>query len=112
MIIALASSNLPASALYQPSLGSSSAEKASYFQGIPTKRYNLRRWASIFQVIEADASQKIIFYPEGMKNSKGEALKPPDCTLPLAEPISNDLMYVEGQEMAIWLKYWHHRDQE
>ena len=87
MIIDPPAPHLPTSALYQTILGYSSEELASIFKGPPTEIYILRRWTSIFQVIEAEEINKPMLSPEGISRVKGEALKPPDSTLTLDETI-------------------------
>ena len=66
------SPRLLASAFFQPSLDTSRAAKDSGFEGLPTKKYSLQRWAAIFQGIEAEASKNIMLSPEGTKRANGE----------------------------------------
>ena len=76
------------------------------------ERYNLQIWAYIFQVIEAESIKNPMLPPQGIKRAKGEAYKPPEHTLTMAEAIPEDFMSKEGKVMATWTKAWYHRDQE
>ena len=105
MVMAPPEPFIPESAFYQPILGSSNAAIASSLQGLPIERYTLQRWASIFQVIEAQESKNSMLYPEGIRRSKEESLNPPDHTLTLDEPIPEDFLSAKGQERKIWINY-------
>ena len=60
-----------ASNFFHINLGASTAEKESDFKGLPSERYTLQIWESIFQVIEAEFSMKPMLSPEGINMEKG-----------------------------------------
>ena len=55
--------------------------------------------------MEAEASQIPMLSPEGIKRAKGEALKIPNHTLPLDDPIPEEIMPPEEKERVTWIKY-------
>ena len=71
VVMAKPSPRLPASALFQPSLGASRAAQASGFEGLPMKKYYLQRWEAIFQFIEEEARKNPMLSPQGMRRKKG-----------------------------------------
>ena len=85
--MAKTSPRLPISDFFQPNLGAFKTSNASVFEGILMQRYYLQRWASIFQVIEAEASKNPMMSPEGIRRAKGEVLKNSNHKLPLVNPI-------------------------
>ena len=76
------------------------------------KQYSVQKWAAVFQVIEAEASDNPLLSPEGMRRAKGVDKKPSHQPLPLVDPIPDNLGAEYGLGMTSCLIAWYHRDQE
>ena len=76
------------------------------------KQYSLQRWASTFQVIEAEARKNPMLSPEGIRREKSEAQKPSHQTFTLVDPIPDYLRADDGLVMTSCLRAWYHRYQE
>ena len=63
-------------------------------------------------MIESEASNNPILYPEGIRRAKGEDQKPPHQPLPLVDTIPESLREEDGLVMTSWIRAWYHRYQE
>ena len=61
-------------------------------------------WGEISQVLEAEVSKTPMFYPEGIKKSKGDFLKFQGRTLTTQEPIPTTINIPEGYETEVFIK--------
>ena len=100
----------PSSAFYQLALSRSTASRINNFEGLPLPSYTLEIRGKIFQVVEAEAQQTSMLFPEGIRRAKGEDIKADKPFIPLIEASPEYLsINKEGTNME-WLRKWHHRD--
>ena len=85
-MMALPSPHLPSSAFFQPVLSGDKNSNVESFDCILLFSYTLGQWEKIFQLLEAEAQQKLMMLSEGIIRSKEEVVKMTKRTISFTEP--------------------------